>query len=235
MPGRQTAFSYPVGWGGKRANAGRKRVGKRRVAHLRRPEHKARFPLHVVMRLAPGCRANLRRRDLYRMLYRAFCRGCNGNGFRIVSYSIQGNHVHLICEARDRRALSKGMQGFNTRMAKGINAVLGRSGRVFDDRYFAEPLRNPNRVRNTLCYVLNNAKRHAREVGEAAWLERSWVDPYTSAAHFDGWRSDCRHWVPPPHDGAPPVADAETWLLREGWRRRGLIDTAEVPGPRRAG
>ena len=32
-------------------------------------------------------------------------------GFRLVHYAVMGNHVHLIVEAPDRRALWRGMQG----------------------------------------------------------------------------------------------------------------------------
>ncbi len=34
--------------------------------------------------------------------------------FRIVHISIQHDHVHLICEACDRMALARGVQGFRT-------------------------------------------------------------------------------------------------------------------------
>jgi REP element-mobilizing transposase RayT len=34
------------------------------------------------------------------------------DGFRVVHFSIQSNHLHLIVEATDEQSLSRGMQGF---------------------------------------------------------------------------------------------------------------------------
>ena len=43
-------------------------------------------------------------------------------GVRIIHYSIQGNHLHLIVEAEGRRSLSRAMQGFAIRVAKRLNS-----------------------------------------------------------------------------------------------------------------
>ena len=48
------------------------------------------------------------------------------------------------------------------------------------------------------------------------------VDPFSSAAWFDGW-SD-RSNVHEPRDA--PVARARTWLLRIGWQWHGLLRAA---------
>ena len=53
----------------------------------------------------------------------------DARGFRIVHLSIQRTHLHLIVEARNRTALSKGMQGFLISAARGINAALSRRAR----------------------------------------------------------------------------------------------------------
>ena len=47
----------------------------------------------------------------------AFAKGCERAGrledgcFRLVQYSIQNDHLHLIVEAKDRRSLSRGIRG----------------------------------------------------------------------------------------------------------------------------
>jgi hypothetical protein len=51
------------------------------------------------------------------------------------------------------------------------------------------------------------------------------IDPASSGRWFSGWRSG----APTSHD-PPAVAAPRSWLLCVGWRRRGLIDPAEVPG-----
>ena len=141
------------------------------------------------------------------------------------------NHLHLVCEAADRPALARGLQGLFIRMAKALNRTLGRSGRVFADRYRDRVLRTPAQVRNALAYVLNNARRHAAERGRR--LPPGWLDPCSSAADFSGWASRIRAFVR--LDDEPPLPRARTWLARSGWRRAGTIRIDEVPGRGHAG
>jgi hypothetical protein len=79
--------------------------------------------------------------------------------------------------------------------------------------------------------VLNNVKKHLREIGHPAGDDRFWVDPCSSAVYFDGWKPECARWIPPPDpERVEPPAQARLWLVTTGWKlRRGLIDTAEVP------
>ena len=158
--------------GGKRKGAGRKRVRERPgVAHRRRPVLKRRFPVHVTWRMKKGV-WNLRTRRCFGALARAFWGGANRFGFRLVHYSVQGNHVHLLVEANDERALSRGMNGLGVRVAKGLNRVMRRSGKVLDDRYHGQILRTPAEVRRARTYLLQNAQQHHGHVAP---------DPYTSA------------------------------------------------------
>ena len=217
--------------GGARVGAGRPPKGERAgVSHLRRPVLRECFPVHVTVRVQRGLRS-LRASKYYQAIYRAFCHGCSRDGFRIVQYSVQGNHIHLIAEASDERSLSRGMQGFCIRVAKAVNRAMDRVGSVFADRYHAVILRSGQQVRNALAYVLNNAKRHALLLGQSRWYKRSWVDPCSSAPFFDGWKPECVRWVPAQPERTP-VAPAQTFLLATGWRLYGLLDTVEVPGPR---
>ena len=130
------------------------------------------------------------------------------------------NHVHLIVEAHDVRELSRGMQGLKISITKRLNRIWGRRGTAFSERYHACELATPTQTRNTLIYVLNNARKHAAERGRT--LPRRWVDPYSSARQFDGWRQAVRV-------EAGVVVPASTWLLRAGWRRRGLLDAHAIP------
>src|SRR4029079_2153627 len=92
---------------------------------------------------------------------RTFAAGCARAGFRLVHYSLQGNHAHLIVEVRDRGALGCGMKAIGARLARAVNRVAGRTGRVLADRYHSRLLDTPREVRNALRYVLLNARRHA--------------------------------------------------------------------------
>ena len=145
-------------------------------------------------------------------------------GTRLVHFSVQRNHLHLIFEAGDWDALYSAVTGLEVRLARMINKLLSRTGRVFDHRYHTHVLRTPREVRNALVYVLNNARKHAKQAGVA--VPRSWIDPLSSAAAFDGWRDPIEIH---PVGEDPPVHAPGSWLLREGWRRHGLVSASEMP------
>jgi putative transposase len=134
--------------------------------------------------------------------------------FRIVQLSIQGNHIHMVCEADSRIALSRGMAGFKISAAKKLNKVRGRSGEVFADRYHEEPLTTPAQVRNCLAYVMNNWRRHGEDRDAT-----SRVDPYSTGMWFTGW-AEMQFTVPDALEVLPSTP-ARTWLLNGGWQKCG--------------
>ena len=120
---------------------------------------KPRFPVHVTWRMEPGV-WNLRTQRCFGAMKRAMYAGAVRGGFRLVHYAVMGNHVHLIVEAPDRVKLARGMQGLGVRIARALNRVMGRSGRVIGDRYHAHVLRTLAEVRRARAYLLTNARRH---------------------------------------------------------------------------
>ena len=152
-------------------------------------------------------------------VFRAVRRGlaiASTTAFRIVHFSVQTNHVHLLVEAEGTRALGHGMQGLGIRLAKAVNRVLARTGRVWSDRYHCRALRTPRETRNGLVYVLLNGRKH-HVTGRG-------IDRCSSGAWFAGWRQ--RTETPA---GPSPVSAPRTWLLRIGWRRGGSIGLDDAP------
>jgi putative transposase len=143
--------------------------------------------------------------------------------FRVVQFSVQQDHIHLIVEANDRVTLSRGMAGLSIRLARAINQACARQGNVWSDRYHARALRSPREVRNGLVYVLLNFRKH--------WLGAKGIDPMSSGYWFDGWRVRLSQTLPSdwePNDRVP-VEPASTWLGRAGRRHHGLIALTERP------
>jgi putative transposase len=166
------------GWGGKRAGAGRRRRSERRVSHGSRPRHSREYPVHVTLRVRKGV-PSLRGSKLFRRLHSAFAKARDRFGMTLAHYSVQGNHVHLIVEANDRRALTRGVQGLAIRIAKAVNRLHERRGSVFDERYHARALRTPIQVRRAIVYVLFNERHHLAQRGLS--LPPWWLDPCSSA------------------------------------------------------
>jgi hypothetical protein len=88
----------------------------------------------------------------------------------------------------------------------------------------ARVLRTPREVRAALCYVLQNARRHATD--ERRMIDPGWDDPRSSGVWLEGWAGDVQL---PPAASIAPVSEPRTWLLTTGWRRAGLIRVDEVP------
>jgi REP element-mobilizing transposase RayT len=92
-----------------------------------------------------------------------------------------GNHVHLLVEAPNRQTLSRAMKGLGVRIARALNGVLRRSGRVVGDRYHAHILKTPSEVRRARRHLATNAHRHYGQAtsGDAYTSPRPVVAPRT--------------------------------------------------------
>jgi putative transposase len=185
-------------WGGARPGAGRKRQAARRNVPHRRRRRFRRGTLHVTLRLRAEV-WSLRTHRCFRALRRAFERGCQRFGYRLVHFSVQGNHIHLIVEAPDAVQLGRAMKGLEVRMARALNGVMRRRGPVFADRYHAHLLRSPREAANAVRYVLENWRVHGLCREGAAG---SAPDPYCSAA-----AQNC---------GPALVAQPQWWMLCVG-------------------
>src|SRR4051812_18226291 len=238
----QLPLRFPFTWGGARRGAGRKPGPRPNTPHHARPVHRAAEPVHVTLRarISP-----LRSQFVFPTVRLAISRAARRDPerFRVVHFSVQRDHVHLVVEAADARALSSGVRSIAIRIARYVNDLLLRRGRFWADRWHGRALSTPREVRNAIVYVLANFRKHAGRP-----LRRG-LDPFSSAPWFDGWRQ----WrldsgVPPPfseaapwwrreREGAAGEVDsnaaapwtARTWLARHGWRKHGLIGFEEAP------
>jgi putative transposase len=208
--------------GGARKGAGRKpRHGVAGVEHAPRAPLAARHPAHVTMKLRAGL-PKLRQKAEHAALRGAFTKGKERFGFRLVHYVVLNDHMHFVVEAASRQSLRRGAQGLAIRIARALNKLWVRKGKVFADRYHDRVLKTPREVRNVLAYVMGNAKKHAAEGRHVSAPFP--IDQYSSAPWFDGFRQ--RFTVRGLDVTIRPLADARTWLLTTGWRRHGLLPFA---------
>jgi hypothetical protein len=136
--------------------------------------------------------------------------------FRILHFSIQRTHLHLIIEADSAKARADGLKSLSGRITRRANRLLDRRGTLWADRPHVRPIKSPREMRTLLVYVLANHRKHdPRATG---------LDPAASGFWFDGWREP----IPRP-PGPSPVAAPHTWLASVGWRRLGLIGAREAP------
>jgi hypothetical protein len=191
------------------------------AAHVARPAHDARHPVHVTMRrvrLGPSFRAELVRRVIEAELY-----AVKKRKVRVVHYSIQDNHLHLMVEGTDRGDLGRQMKLLFSRIAMTVNRVARRAGKLFVERHHRHELATPTEVRRALVYILfNDRKHHARSRRAITTLDEAssaiWVTDWspTSAPTAESL-SQRRASYP----NGPPITRPETWLASIGWRRAG--------------
>jgi REP element-mobilizing transposase RayT len=206
---------------GRRHRSGRPRSKASGIPHTRRSEFSAEHPLHVTLKICEGLPSQ-RKRRAFKAVMRSFAEGKSDakgtGGFRLTQFAVLGNHMHLMVEADSREHLASAMGGLKTRLARALNKVWERSGTVFKERYHDVALNNPSRVKNALNYILHNGRKHG-----IVGLER-WFDPCSSARWFDGFGDAIADTKWP-----DSLVQAKTWLLVNGWRRRGLLTLVPAP------
>lgn len=229
----QLAFAFRT-WGGKRKGAGRPpKASTPGVTHLRRPSLSRHHPLHITLRIAPGF-PSLREGRLFEQVRLALAAGRERFGFRLVHFSVQSNHLHLIAEASDGRALARGMQGLSVRVARAVNRALTRRGRLFADRYHCRALKTPRATHFAVRYVLLNARKH-RAANVPGFIDRrssaAWFDNFSRPDELAFGAARTRAEWRASSGLEAPVVPARTWLLRQGYRRHGAFDIDDMPGP----
>lgn len=221
---KQLCFQFSRAAKSRRGGRRRKSEPAATVPHRARPFHDRHHPAHVTWRIAKGI-PSLRGFELAGAVGRTFraitlSHLRRRTSFRVIHFSIQSNHIHLIAEAGSKTTLMRALRGLGIWLARRINEQIGRRGRVLASRYHARALTTPLAVRSAIVYVLQNHLHHR----PSRWI----VDECSSARWFTGWAGRL-----PLADTPPPVAPAQTWLGRTGWRRHGPIRFDEGPAPDR--
>jgi REP element-mobilizing transposase RayT len=202
---RQQAFEFRT-WGGRRAGAGRKTSRPvRALPHRTREDFRPYQPVHVTLRMAEHV-WNLRSQRSFAVIHGSLGDVRDRSDARVIDFSIQGNHIHLVVEARGPRALATAVRALTIRLARRLNKMMGRRGRVFEDRFHMHVLRTPAEARNAVRYVRGNFASHATRRGERVSFE--WVDPYASDGTREPRNAQCAFWP------EPVTREPQTWLLR---------------------
>lgn len=153
--------------GGRRPGSGRKRIHSKGVSHRERQQVTKRTPLHINFKYRFG----IKNKVALKLLKKAIMNG-RGHGLRVLHFSLQYNHIHLIVEADSNPILSTGMRSITVTFAKGLN-----QGRIQLERYHLHVLKSIRETKNAIRYVLFNKQKHEKGT-------YSTIDEYTS---FPGW------------------------------------------------
>jgi len=136
--------------GGRRPKAGRKRIHSRGVAHEKREKVRLYTPLHINFKY----KLTVKNKEGLKALHKAI-KNARSHGLRIIHFSLQHNHVHLIVVAATNSILTKGMRSLTITMSK----IIGQ-GRIQVQRYHLHVLKSRREAKNAIHYVLFNEKKH---------------------------------------------------------------------------
>ena len=149
-------------------------------------------------------------RVVYMDLLRANLADC---GVRLLAYCLMTNHVHLVAIPEAGDALGVLFRRVHGRYAQYLNARRGRSGHLWQNRYFSCPLASDSHLWTALRYVERNPVRAG----------------IASQAEDYRWSSALAHLTGVDGEG---ILDLAFWRESGGalaWRE--LLGQVEEPGP----
>ncbi|MBZ5553760.1 MAG: transposase [Acidobacteriia bacterium] len=97
----------------------------------------------------------------------------------LLGFCLMTNHIHEILVPHEEDSLAKALCRIHSRYAQYVNLRFGRSGHLWEDRFFSCPLDEPH-LWTALSYVERNPVR-------AGIVAQAWDYPWSSAvAHVTG-------------------------------------------------
>jgi REP element-mobilizing transposase RayT len=140
--------------------AGRPAIHDVGIRHTRRFRLKKPSSLHLTIKVRDN-KADIQSKRILKALHYAIKRA-RLKGLRVLHYTLEYNHVHLLVESVDNKILHKGMQAFGITIAKAINKIKKTKGTVYKNRYHLRLINSPKQLKNALHYIFSNGIKHKR-------------------------------------------------------------------------
>jgi REP element-mobilizing transposase RayT len=176
----------------KRKTCGRKRLHSPGVAHSTRERVTRHLPLHINFKLALE-KGTLRNKTVLKFLAKAIAKA-RAKDLRIIQFSLQHNHVHLIVEANNNQTLSKGMRALIISLVMRLNFHWKKSGQRLKQRYHLHVLRTRREVQHACHYVRHNVIKHSGILSSACDAYSSFGTSFF-AAEIAGRLDPPRAWL----------------------------------------
>lgn len=150
--------------------AGRKAIHHPNIRHIERPKFKKARSLHLTIKVREN-KADIKSKRLLKSLHHAIKRA-RLMKLRVIHYTLEYNHVHILVEADNHQRLHKGMQAFGISFSKAINRSKRMKGTVYKHRYHFRQICSSRELKNVLHYIFHNGIKHRRA--------SSMIDPFNS-------------------------------------------------------
>lgn len=150
--------------------AGRPSTVDRGIRHISRDRLYRPTSLHLTIKVREN-KADIKTKKILKALHHAIKRA-RLKELKIIHYTLEHNHLHLLVEASDNLILHKGMQALGITLSKAINKIKKLKGGVYKHRYHFRKLNSRRELINVLYYIFKNGIKHKRTL--------SMIDPYNS-------------------------------------------------------
>jgi len=150
--------------------AGRPAVHDPGIRHTERPVLTKSASLHLTVKIK-RIKADLKNKSILSILKKAIL-NTRKQGLRVIHYSLEFDHVHLLIEAENNLILAKGMQSFGVTFSKAINRLRKLKGGVYKHRYHFRRIVGARQLKNVLNYIFSNGVKHK--------TAKTIVNPYNS-------------------------------------------------------
>jgi REP element-mobilizing transposase RayT len=143
--------------------AGRKLIPlhkRKYVPHREREEIPVGKPVHVTIKLNRNVVTTLRNKVLFKKILRAITLA-RKKGMRLIHFTVQKDHLHLLIESKDKKQLAKSMQSLKISLAKSLIYLKQNTRiKIFKERYHVHILKTLREIKNAKNYILGNAAKH---------------------------------------------------------------------------
>lgn len=143
--------------------AGRKAIHDPGIRHTHRPVFKKPASLHLTIKIAKE-KSNLKNKEVLSILKRAILNS-RKMGLRVIHFTLEYDHIHLLIEAENNHLLGKGMQSFGVTLSKAINKLKKTSGQVYRHRYHFRKITSARQLKNVMNYIFRNGLKHGTSAG----------------------------------------------------------------------
>ena len=151
QPKRQWSFINPK-------RAGRKGRVDPSLRHRKRAEIKRPSSMHLTIKVEKK-KAGIKNKVILKVLKRAILKG-RSSGLRIIHFTLEYDHVHLLVESDCKVKLGRGMMRLGVTLAKGINKYKSEKGRVYKQRYHQRFIQSGRDLKNVMNYIFKNGLKH---------------------------------------------------------------------------
>jgi len=150
--------------------AGRPMIHDPGIRHRERPFLTKAASLHLTVKVK-RIKADMKNKAVLSILKRAIM-NARKQGLRVIHFTLEYDHIHLLIEAENNEILGKGMQSFGVTFSKAINRMKKQSGGVYKHRYHFRQISGVRQLKNVLNYIFTNGVKHK--------TAKSLVNPYNS-------------------------------------------------------